>query len=86
MSAPLKKVSEQVIVITGASSGIGLATAEAAAEKKAKLVLAARSGEALDDIAKRLSANGAEAIAVTCDVSDRKQVDALAAAAVALVS
>ncbi len=43
MSVKLKKLADQVIVITGASSGIGLATAEAAAKKGAKLVLAARS-------------------------------------------
>ena len=49
-----KPLSEQVIVITGASSGIGLATAEAAARQGAKLVLAARSTETLKEIASRL--------------------------------
>jgi NADP-dependent 3-hydroxy acid dehydrogenase YdfG len=43
MAIKLKKLSEQVMVITGASSGIGLATAEAAATQGARLVLAARS-------------------------------------------
>ncbi len=43
----LKPVSEQVIVITGASSGIGLATARMAARMGAKVVLAARSRDAL---------------------------------------
>ncbi|HVL14585.1 MAG TPA: SDR family oxidoreductase [Gemmata sp.] len=81
MSAKLKSVSDQVIVITGASSGIGLATAEAAAGRGAKLVLAARSKKALGDIVGRL-ARGAEAIAVECDVSDRTQVDRLADSAV----
>ncbi|MDF2602348.1 MAG: short-chain dehydrogenase/reductase, partial [Methylobacterium brachiatum] len=41
-----KPLSEQVVVITGASSGIGLATARMAAERGARVVLAARSGEA----------------------------------------
>ncbi|MDY3560432.1 SDR family oxidoreductase [Gemmata sp. JC673] len=82
MSIRLKKLSEQVVVITGASSGIGLATAEAAAEQKAKLVLAARSEAALKDIVARITAAGGEAVAVTCDVSDRAQVEAVAAAAV----
>ena len=47
MAVKLKKLGEQVIVITGASSGIGLATAETAAKKGTKVVLAARSGEIL---------------------------------------
>lgn len=43
----LKKLKDQVIVITGASSGIGLVTARMAAEKGAKVVAAARNEEAL---------------------------------------
>jgi len=72
-----------VIVITGASSGIGLATAEAAAGKGAKLVLAARSERTLNDIVARLTSAGREAIAVPCDVADRAQVENVARAAVA---
>ncbi|MFO0847088.1 MAG: SDR family oxidoreductase [Gemmataceae bacterium] len=83
MATKLKKVADQVIVITGASSGIGLATAEAAAAKGAKLVLAARSGQTLADVVGRITAAGGQAVAVTCDVSDRGQVDRLAAEAVA---
>ena len=83
MSARLKKLADQVIVITGASSGIGLATAEAAAEKGAKVVLAARSGDTLNEVAARIEAAGGEALAVPTDVSDRAQVDRLAQAAVA---
>ncbi|HVY38312.1 MAG TPA: SDR family oxidoreductase [Polyangia bacterium] len=75
-------MSEQVIVITGASSGIGLATAESAAEQGAKLVLAARSGETLDEVAARLSQNGAEAMAVDADVANRVDVEQIALAAI----
>lgn len=82
MSVKLKSVSEQVIVITGASSGIGLATAEAAAKRGARVVLAARSDQTLDDIVERITAAGGQAVAVTCDVTDRAQVDRLAATAV----
>jgi NADP-dependent 3-hydroxy acid dehydrogenase YdfG len=74
MSTTLKKIEEQVIVITGASSGIGLATAETAASRGAKVVLAARSEQALAEITQRLNAAGGKTIAVTTDVSDRAQV------------
>jgi short-subunit dehydrogenase len=81
--APLKKVEEQVIVITGATSGIGLATARRAAERGARLVLAARNAEALDSIVQELSRAGHEALAVAADVGDREQVERIAQAAIA---
>src|SRR5436190_5122549 len=83
MAIKLKPLDEQVIVITGASSGIGLATAEAAAEAGAKLVLAARSGETLADIVERLSAGGCEVVHVTADVADAEAVQQIAQAAAA---
>jgi short-subunit dehydrogenase len=82
MRVKLKPLDQQVIVITGASSGIGLATAETAARKGAKVVLAARSGERLDEIARRINSEGGEALAVPCDVSDRAQVNRLAQEAI----
>ncbi len=82
MSVKLKKLADQVMVITGASSGIGLATAESAANAGAKVVLAARSKAALEQIAARLEAAGGEALAVATDVADEAQVKALADAAV----
>jgi short-subunit dehydrogenase len=78
MPIKLKKLKDQVIVITGASSGIGLCTAESAAKQGAKVVLAARSGETLDDAVNRINAAGGEANAVVCDVSDESQVQNLA--------
>jgi len=85
MSVSLKPINQQVIVITGASSGIGLCTAETAAKKGANVVLAARSGETLDDVVDRINANapeGGQAISVICDVSNRQQVQQLAEKAV----
>jgi len=78
----LKDLRDQVVVITGASSGIGLATAEAAARAGAKLVLAARSERAMNGIVEEIRAAGGEAIFVACDVSDAAQVELVAKAAV----
>jgi short-subunit dehydrogenase len=77
-----KPLDEQVMVITGASSGIGLATAIAAAQQGARLVLAARSDEALQAIASELDGVGGEAVAVACDVGDREAVETVARTAV----
>jgi len=62
MSVKLKPLDQQVMVITGASSGIGLATAETAAKRGAKVVLAARSEQALTDVAERIKTAGGEAL------------------------
>ncbi len=82
MPLKLKKLRDQVIVITGASSGIGLATAEAAVAKGASVVLAARSINVLQQIVDRFVAAGGRAIAVECDVSERAQLEQLAQAAI----
>ncbi len=58
------------IIVTGASSGIGRAVAEGAALRGARVALAARSTERLDEIAQHLTQKGAEAIAVTADVTE----------------
>ena len=67
-----------VVVITGASSGIGRATALAFASKKACLVLAARREEALRDVASECERRGGSAIAVPTDVSKEAAVHELA--------
>ena len=74
----LKPVEEQVIVVTGASSGIGLATAQAAAQRGATVVLAARSIDTLERICKDIEGAGGRAIAVEVDVGRREDVERLA--------
>ncbi|KQQ87236.1 SDR family oxidoreductase [Massilia sp. Leaf139] len=83
MASSLKPLDQQVIVITGASSGIGLATAQDAAQRGATLVLVARSGDVLESIADGLATGGHAAIHVVADVSDRAQVDEVARRAIA---
>lgn len=83
MAAPrLKPLAEQVIVITGASSGIGLVTARRAAARGAKLVLVARNREALTAIANEINAAGGTAIVATADVGKLDEVQAAAQAAI----
>jgi short-subunit dehydrogenase len=78
MPASLKPLNQQVIVITGASSGIGLATARLAAERAAKLVLIARSAETLKGLAAQIRSSGGEAISIVADVADREKIYAAA--------
>ncbi len=81
MSVDLKPLDEQVMVITGASSGIGLRTARMAADRGAKLVLAARSEDALRELADEIERGGGDATYVVADVSDREAVHEIAATA-----
>jgi short-subunit dehydrogenase len=83
MTISLKPLNEQVMVITGASSGIGLATALAAAEAGATLVLAARSGQVLTLLAEQINAAGGRAIGVVADVADPTEVERIAGVAIA---
>lgn len=78
MTTANDQIKDKVVIITGASSGLGEATARRLSERGAKLVLAARREERLDKLTEELKANGGEAIWQTTDVTDRKQVEALA--------
>jgi short-subunit dehydrogenase len=82
MTLPLKKLSEQVMVITGATSGIGLTTARMAAEQGARLVLAARSADALDALASELRKQGTQVVTVPADVGSEADIARLAQAAI----
>jgi len=75
-------LSEQTVVLTGASSGIGRATAILLGQRRANLVLAARSGEALRDVAREVETAGGRAAIVETDVAEWPQVERLARTAV----
>ena len=67
----------KVALVTGAGSGMGLATAKAFAEAGASVVLADRHGETVRAAAEGLVAAGHKALAIHCDVADEAQVAAM---------
>ena len=78
MKLELKNLENQTIVITGASSGIGMATARLAAERGAHVVLAARSSDGLWEVADAIRAAGGEAACVVADVAQEREVRRIA--------
>src|SRR3954463_13052121 len=75
-------IEGKVVVITGASSGLGEATARLLCAQGARVVLGARRADRLRSLINALTAEGGKAIAVTTDVTQREQVQALVDAAV----
>jgi NAD(P)-dependent dehydrogenase (short-subunit alcohol dehydrogenase family) len=83
MKIPLLPLREQVIIITGASSGIGLVTARQAAQGGARVVLVARNTNDLERAVEHIRRHGGRAIHVVADVADPAQVERVGEAAVA---
>jgi NADP-dependent 3-hydroxy acid dehydrogenase YdfG len=71
----------KVVAITGASSGIGEATALACAQAGAAVALAARRGERIEQLAQQIAGGGGRALAVETDVGDEQQAGAFVARA-----
>jgi NAD(P)-dependent dehydrogenase (short-subunit alcohol dehydrogenase family) len=82
MDVTLKPLDEQVMVITGASSGIGLVTAKMAARHGACVVLAARNEADLQRAVEEIRARGGRAVHQVADVADVAQVGAIADTAI----
>jgi NAD(P)-dependent dehydrogenase (short-subunit alcohol dehydrogenase family) len=78
----LKPIEEQVVVVFGASSGIGRETALQFAGKGAKVVASARGQQGLDSLVEEIRAHGGEARAIAAEAADFQQVKAVADAAV----
>lgn len=71
------RLDEKVAVVTGASSGIGEATAIALAAEGAAVVMGARREERLADVVEKVKSSGARALPVSCDVTDEQQAHGL---------
>jgi NADP-dependent 3-hydroxy acid dehydrogenase YdfG len=67
------RLDSKVAVVTGASSGIGEATAQALAAEGAAVAVAARREERLSDLVEQIKSDGGKALAVECDVTDEGQ-------------
>ena len=72
------QLDNKVAIVTGASSGIGEATARALAKEGAKVVLAARRKDRLEELRQVIESNGGQALVVETDVTSRKVVQSLA--------
>lgn len=77
-----KPVSEQVVVVTGASSGLGRAIARAAAERGAKVVVTGRNEEALSNAVSEVERAGSEGLSVPADCTEQDQVERVVAQAI----
>ncbi|WP_119155242.1 SDR family oxidoreductase [Caldimonas tepidiphila] len=82
MQVTLKPLEQQTLVITGASSGIGLATARHAVSLGARVVIVSRSPAALEAIAREIDPGGRQVLAAAADVGRSDEVERVAQAAI----
>ncbi len=73
----MSTLDDKVAIITGASSGIGEATALELAKRRVKVILTARRTERLESLSRQIVTDGGQAIVVPCDIADREQVRAM---------
>src|ERR1700736_133436 len=78
----ISNIKDKVVVITGASSGIGESTAKLLAERGAKVVLGARRLDRINAVVQEIAATGGKAIGLATDVTKRAEVEALIQGAV----
>ncbi|HCF27655.1 MAG TPA: oxidoreductase [Cyanobacteria bacterium UBA11049] len=76
----MASLNQKVAIVTGASSGIGEATAIALAAAGAKVAIAARRSERLETLSQRIQQNGGEALPITADVANEAQVQEMVSA------
>jgi NAD(P)-dependent dehydrogenase (short-subunit alcohol dehydrogenase family) len=82
MAIKLKRLEDQVVVITGGTSGIGLATAKRAAQRGARVVLCSRNEPELRDTVTSIVQGGGKATSVVADVSNAEDVERVAVTAI----
>jgi NADP-dependent 3-hydroxy acid dehydrogenase YdfG len=73
----MSNITNKVVVITGAGSGIGEGAAKHLAEQGAKVVIGAQRWDRIDAVVKEITATGGKAIGFACDVTKRAEVEAL---------
>jgi NADP-dependent 3-hydroxy acid dehydrogenase YdfG len=73
----MSNITDKVVVITGASSGIGKSTATLLAAQGAKVVLGARRSNRIDAVVQEITASGGKASGFATDVTKRAEVEAL---------
>lgn len=78
----MNRLSEKVAIVTGASRGIGRATATLLASEGAKVAVVARSSNAIDEVVRQIQERGGIATGIVCDLSSPEQISSMANAVV----